>query len=417
MNRLNREDLATITAIIGAIASILGSLKALISMDPLFGWIALAFVVAGLLWYLVQGQRSVWIISLLVVLALASLGAAWWVGPVTVKIATYVDENRNGIRETFEQMGPAGIEAQLLDSEGVSRVAYTDSEGVATFHGVPQGRYGISKVGGPGISGIASRVIRTAPVAISPTPQPPTDTLASIPIETPTPTPTENPTPTPTSSPMPTLTPTPTSTPTFTPTLTPTPTAPPTSMPSPILEFRFEDEPLCWSTRCYTDVGCYGGPVTQQSGVLEFPIDFSTIPTDPATPNLKKGQIQYTTEPEAGLPASCPKAPLTHIPSGSRFQALVTIPPELQDLEVEFFVQTDDYTWYASRPTLVVAHAGKFSLESGTQWVQLIDDNEVDSQWNNKPVLKFGIEFKMNPENAPAQEFTIRIDDILVWGP
>jgi uncharacterized protein YgiM (DUF1202 family) len=204
MNRISREDLAKIAAIIGAIASILGSLKALISVDPLFGWIALAFVVAGLFWYLAQGQRSVWIIGLLAVLALVSLGAAWWVGPVTVEIATYIDANRNSMCEAFEQTGPAGIEVQLLDSEGVMRVAYTDSRGVATFHGVPQGPYGILEVG-PGIGGIASRVAKTAPVAIPPTPQPPTDT--------PTPTPTE------------TLTPTPT--PTATPTTTPTPTPPP----------------------------------------------------------------------------------------------------------------------------------------------------------------------------------------------
>ncbi|TEU20896.1 MAG: SH3 domain-containing protein [Anaerolineales bacterium] len=210
MSGISKGDLAKIAAIIGAVASILGSLRALISVDPLFGWIALAFVVAGLFWYLAQGQRSMWIIGLLAVLGLVSLGAAWWVGPVTVEIATYIDENRNGIHEVFERTGPAGIEVQLLDSQGVMRVAYTDDGGVVTFHGVPQGHYGIPKVG-PGIGGIASRISRNAPVAISPTPQPPTDTPTPTPTATPTdtPTPTYTPTATPTNTPTPTPTPTP----------------------------------------------------------------------------------------------------------------------------------------------------------------------------------------------------------------
>lgn len=178
MTKIGKKDLTTIAAIIGAMASILGNLKALISVDPLFGWVALAFVVAALFWYLAQGQRSGWIIGLLAVLALVSVGAAWWVGPVTVEIVIYIDENRNGIREAFEPKGPVGMEVQLLDSQGVIRIAYTNDEGIAIFHGVPQGPFGILKVG-PGVGDVASRVMGPVPVPISPTPLPrvtPTDT-------------------------------------------------------------------------------------------------------------------------------------------------------------------------------------------------------------------------------------------------
>jgi SdrD B-like domain len=176
-----RERLAEIGALVGIVGGVLGIVAALSGSKPIFSWIALCLVIAALTWYFAEGLRGALVITLLGIVGVAAIGVALWLGPVTVEITVYIDQNGNGIQDGGEPPVGPGMVLEMLDSNGVTRIAVTDDRGTATFPNVPQGPYGL-QFGAPGISGKAVRLSTDIIVPISPTVIPPTLTVTPSPV-------------------------------------------------------------------------------------------------------------------------------------------------------------------------------------------------------------------------------------------
>jgi|CXWL01.1.fsa_nt_gi hypothetical protein len=285
---MNQQKLGTVAAIVGILVGTLSIVAALTQSNPTLSWIALVVAIIALVWYFVQGLRMALIIIALGALAVIAIVVALWLGPVTVEVTAYVDQNGNGIREGGESTVGAGMEVKLLDRNGVTRVAVTDDRGTAIFLDVPQGPYGI-QLGGPGISGRAERLRPNAIVAISPTPAP---SLTPSPTYTATPTSTFTPSPNPTDTPTSTFTPSPN--PTVTPAVTVTPTETPTSTLTPSATFILSPTPFVYVRECeLPDSSTVGMQITRSNASGQSVHgQFGTLDSDPFPP--RPGCVMYT---------------------------------------------------------------------------------------------------------------------------
>jgi hypothetical protein len=189
---MEKQTLDKIAGTVGIVGGVLGIVAALTNSNPIFSWIAAGSVIGVLIWYFAKGLRTTLIIALLVVMGVATIGVTLWMGPVTVEVTVYIDQNGNGMREGGEPAVGPGMPVRLLDNTGITRDAFTNEQGIATFRDVPQGPYGL-QLGAPGYSGEARRLNTNYVVPVSPTAVPATPTVASSPVPTamPSTTPTE----------------------------------------------------------------------------------------------------------------------------------------------------------------------------------------------------------------------------------
>src|SRR5437016_4310690 len=118
---MNKDKLGIIALLIGIIADSLAIGVAITQPNPALGWVALGVVISAFVWYLAKGLRGPSIIIGLGLLAVIAIGLALWLGPVTVNVTVYIDQNGNGIRESNEPGVGAGMEVKLTDRNGITR--------------------------------------------------------------------------------------------------------------------------------------------------------------------------------------------------------------------------------------------------------------------------------------------------------